>query len=131
MQPITRSIALVAERSRWTGQTTVYPRSSMSRWMVPNLSNRSPPRNIEVEDVLPYRASRYKSNAMAETTLSLESLTLGELEEVIVDRLHERRSVGPAVDCARKNRTSNGSLTSSARAARDFETACPRPFVLC
>lgn len=35
---------------------------------------------------------------MSETTLSLESLNSGELEQVIVDRLHERRSVGPAVD---------------------------------
>jgi hypothetical protein len=66
--------------------------------MVPNLSNRSPPRNIEVEDILPSSTSRYKSNAMAETTLSLESLSFGELEGVIVDRLHERRSIGPPVD---------------------------------
>ena len=35
---------------------------------------------------------------MAETATSLESLSLGALEKVIVDRLHERRSIGPAVD---------------------------------
>jgi hypothetical protein len=35
---------------------------------------------------------------MAETRSTLESLSSEELREVVINRLHERQSIGPAVD---------------------------------